>query len=83
MDLLKPDLHLKISNLQIDQTVTKSGAIIREFSIGQTVIARNYTDSTKWVPDIIERFRSLIITTLHALVSGEELRCFWPVANTL
>ena len=43
MDLLKPDLHLKISNLQIDQTVTKSGAIIREFSIGQTVIARNYT----------------------------------------
>ena len=34
MDLLKPDLHLKISNLQIDQTVTKSGAIIREFSIG-------------------------------------------------
>ena len=53
MDFLKPDLHLKIRNLQIDQTVTKSGAIIREFSIGQTVIARNYTGSTKWVPDII------------------------------
>ena len=53
MDLLKPDLHLKISNLQIDQTVTKSGAIIREFFIGQTVIARNYPGSTKRVPDII------------------------------
>ena len=53
MDLLKPDLHLKISNLQIDETVTKSGAIIREFFIGQTVIARNYPGSTKRVPDII------------------------------
>ena len=53
MDLLKPDLHLKISNLQIDQTVTKSGAIIREFFIGQTVIARNYSGSTKRVPGII------------------------------
>ena len=47
MDLLKPDLHLKISNLQIDQTVTKSGDIIREFFIGQTVIAPR-------APDIIQ-----------------------------
>ena len=44
---------LKISNRQIDQTVTKGGAVTREFSIGQTVIARNYTGSTKWVPGII------------------------------
>ena len=47
------DLHLKISNRQIDQTVTKGGAVTREFSIGQTAIARNYTGSTKWVPGII------------------------------
>ena len=40
-------------NRQIDQTVTKGGAVTREFSIGQTVIARNYTGSTKWVPGII------------------------------
>jgi len=53
LDLLKPDLRLKISNRQIDQTVTKGGAVTREFSIGQAVIARNYTGSTKWVPDII------------------------------
>ena len=53
LDLLKPDLRLKISNRQIDQTVTKGGAATREFSIGQTVIARNYTGSTKWVPGII------------------------------
>ena len=53
LDLLKPDLRLKISNRQIDQTVTKGGAVTREFSIGQTVIARNYTGSTKWVPGII------------------------------
>ena len=53
LDLLKTDLRLKISNRQIDQTVTKGGAVTREFSIGQTVIARNYTGSTKWVPGII------------------------------
>ena len=53
LDLLKPDLRLKISNRQIDQTVTKGGAVTREFSIGQTVIARNYTGSKKWVPGII------------------------------
>ena len=35
------DHHLKISNRQIDQNVTKGGAVTREFSIGQTVIARN------------------------------------------
>ena len=52
-DLLKPDLRMKISNRQIDQTVTKSGAVTTEFSIGQIVIARNYTGSTKWVPGII------------------------------
>ena len=51
--MLKTDLRLKISNRQIDQTVTKVGAVTREFSIGQTVIARNYTGSTKWVPGII------------------------------
>ena len=38
-DLLKPDLRMKISNRQMDQTVTKGGAVTREFSIGQTVIA--------------------------------------------
>ena len=53
LDLQKPDLCFKISNRQIDQTVTKGGAATREFSICQTVIARNYTGSTKWVPGII------------------------------
>ena len=53
LDLLKPDLRLKISNRQINQSVTKGGAVTREFSIGQTVLARNYTGSTKWVPGII------------------------------
>ena len=53
LDLLKPDLCLKISNRQIDQTVTKGDAVTREFSIGQTAIAQNYTGSTKWVHGII------------------------------
>ena len=56
LDLLKPDLRMKISNCQIVQTITKDGAITREFSIGQKVIsiARNYTGSTKWVPGITQ-----------------------------
>ena len=32
----------------------KGGAITREFSVGQTVTARNYTSSTKWVSGIIQ-----------------------------
>ena len=44
---------MKISNRQIDQTITKGGAVTREFSIGQRVIARKYTGSTKWVHGII------------------------------
>jgi len=51
--MLKPDLRMKINNRQIDQTITKGGAVTREFSIGQRAIARNYTGSTKWVPGII------------------------------
>ena len=32
---------------------------------------------------LISRFSSLLVTILHALAIGEELCCFWPVANTL
>ena len=53
LDLLKPDLCFKISNHHIGQTVTKGGASTREFSVGQPVIAWNYTGSTKLVPGII------------------------------
>ena len=35
LDLLKPDLRIKLSNRQMDQTITKGGAASREFSIGQ------------------------------------------------
>ena len=55
LDLLKPDLRLKIGNCQIDQTVSKGSAVAREFPIRQIVIARNYTGSTKWVPGIIRK----------------------------
>ena len=53
MDLLKRNLCLKISNRQIDQTVTKGVALTRKYSVGQTVIAQNYTGSAKLVPGII------------------------------
>ena len=53
LDLRKPYLSMKISNCQIDQTITKGGAVTREFSIGRRVIARKYAGSTKWVPGTI------------------------------
>ena len=53
LDLLKPDLSIKVNNRQIDQSVAKGGSVTRHFSIGQRVIARNYTGNSKWVPGIV------------------------------
>ena len=43
LDLLKPDLSIQVNNRQMDQFVTKGGSGTRHFSIGQRVIARNYS----------------------------------------
>ena len=43
LELLKPDLSIKVNNRQIDQSVAKDGSVTRHFSIGQRVIERNYT----------------------------------------
>ena len=53
LDLLKPDLSIKVNNRQIDQSVAKGGSVTRHFSIGQRVIAQNYTGNSKWVPGIV------------------------------
>ena len=50
LNLLKPDLSIQVNNRQIDQSVAKGGSVTRHFSIGQRVIARNYTGKSKWVP---------------------------------
>ena len=50
LDLLKPDLSIQVNNRHIDQSVAKGGSGIRHFSIGQRVIARNYSGHSKWVP---------------------------------
>ena len=49
LDLLKPDLSIQVNNRQIDQSATKGGSGPRHFSIGQRVIARNYSGHSKWV----------------------------------
>ena len=53
LDLLKPDLSIQVNNRQIDQSVAKGGSVTRHFSIGQRVIARNYSGHTKWVPGTV------------------------------
>ena len=50
LDLLKPDLSIQVNNRQIDQSVAKGGSETCYFSIGQKVIARNYSGNSKWVP---------------------------------
>ena len=53
LDLLKPDLSIQVNNRQIDQSVAKSGSGTRHFSIGQRVIARNYSRHSKCVPGTV------------------------------
>ncbi|PFX17714.1 Uncharacterized protein K02A2.6 [Stylophora pistillata] len=53
LDLLKPDLYIQVNNRQMEQSVAKSGSVARHFSIGQRVIARNYTGKSKGVPGIV------------------------------
>ena len=53
LDLLKPDLSIQVNNRQIDQSAAKGGSVTRHFSIGQRVIARNYSGHSKWVPGTV------------------------------
>ncbi|PFX20902.1 Retrovirus-related Pol polyprotein from transposon 17.6 [Stylophora pistillata] len=43
-------IETEVNNRQMDQSVAKSGCVTRHFSIGQRVIARNYTGKSKGVP---------------------------------
>ena len=67
-DPLKPDLsiHSQANICQIDQSVTKGGSGMRHFSIGQSVIAQNYSGHSKWVPGTIN-------TLLGSLSSEVEI----------
>ncbi|CAB4017152.1 PREDICTED: LOW QUALITY PROTEIN: uncharacterized protein K02A2.6-like [Paramuricea clavata] len=50
LDLVKPDLQRKVMNRQIDQAGRKGHS---PTSIGQTVMARNYSGKDKWLPGIV------------------------------
>ncbi|CAB4040584.1 G- coupled receptor GRL101 [Paramuricea clavata] len=55
LDLVKPDLqrNSKVMNRQIDQAGRKGHSPTRQLSIGQTVMARNYSGKDKWLPGIV------------------------------
>ena len=53
LDLVKPDLQMKVMNRQIDQAGRKGHSPTRQLSIGQTVMARNYSGKDKWLPGIV------------------------------
>ncbi|CAB4041966.1 PREDICTED: uncharacterized protein K02A2.6-like, partial [Paramuricea clavata] len=53
LDLVKPDLQRKVMNRQIDQAGRKGHSPTRQLSIGQTVMARNYSGKDKWLPGIV------------------------------
>jgi hypothetical protein len=50
---VKPDLQMKVVNWQIDQAGRKGHSPTRQLSIGQTVMARNYSGKDKWLPGIV------------------------------
>ena len=54
LDLVKPDLPRKVLNRQIDQARVKERSPTRQLSIGQTVLARNYTGKDKWLPGTVQ-----------------------------
>ena len=54
LDLVKPDLPRKMLNRQIDQARAKERSPTRQLSIGQTVLARNYTGKDKWLPGTVQ-----------------------------
>ena len=54
LDLVKPDLPRKVLNRQIDQARAKERSPTRQLSIGQTVLARNYTGKDKWLPGTVQ-----------------------------
>ena len=51
--LVKPDLQRKVMNRQIDQAGKKGHSPTRQLSIGQTVMACNYSGKDKWLPGIV------------------------------
>ena len=54
LDLVKPDLPRKVLNRQIDQARAKERSPTRQLSIGQSVLARNYTGEDKWLPGTVQ-----------------------------
>ncbi len=53
LDLVKPDLQMKVMNRQIDQAGRKGHSPTRQLAIGQTVMARKYSGKDKWLPGIV------------------------------
>ena len=51
---MKPDLPRKVLDHQFDQARAKERSPTRQLSIGQTVLARNYTEKDKWLPGNVQ-----------------------------
>jgi hypothetical protein len=49
LDLLKPDVKRKVVSSQTDQVKYHRSGRLREFSVGDTVLVRDYRAATKWM----------------------------------
>ena len=54
LDLVKPDLPIKVKNRQLDQVRAKEHAPTRQLSVGRTVMVRNYTRKDKWLQGTVQ-----------------------------
>ena len=69
LDLLKPDVAVYVGKKQAQQKLDHDNSrVIRTFTIGQKVMAKNFRDGPKWVPGVISK----ILGPLSYLVQMED-----------
>lgn len=54
LDLVKPDIRLKVQNNQLNQARSKGKTYTRKLTVGQTVSARSYRKGEKWAEGVIQ-----------------------------
>jgi len=50
---MKPDIHHTVINKQSEQVKNRRSAKIRQFTVGQSVLARDYRRLQKWLPTVV------------------------------
>ena len=55
LTLLKPNIQQRILTREEDAIVNSCNTKIRTFTLGEKVLARNYSNSVKWIPGVVTK----------------------------